>query len=76
MIPSSFPALKSVGGLLPRALLRNVFHLSHEIPKCTKETYGISSEERINEVIEQSWNRLYLRWKRFQEDHSWKAGRF
>ena len=64
----SFPAVHSTGGLFPRSVLRAVFQLSHhQLPKCTKDTYGLPDGTSINSAIEQSWSYLSSRWATFQQ---------
>jgi hypothetical protein len=63
---NEFQAIHSEGGLLPPDLLRRVLDPKEEVPGTRPEDYGLPENERINETITQSWNRLQRHWKEFR----------
>lgn len=63
---TEFQTIRSEGGLLPRDLLRRVLDPKEDVPGTRPEEYGLPENERINETITQSWNRLQRHWKEFR----------
>ena len=53
-----FQTIRSEGGLLPPDLLRRVIDPKAKLAGTRPEDYGLPQNERLNEVITQSWNRL------------------
>ncbi len=61
-----FQSIRSEGGLLPPDLLRRVIDPKEHLEGTRPEDYGLPQNERLNEVITQSWNRLCKHWAEFQ----------
>jgi hypothetical protein len=61
-----FQTLRSEGGLLPPDLLRRVIDPKATLEGVRAEDYGLPQDERINEVVTQSWNRLRKHWAEFR----------
>ena len=64
---SEFVSVRSVGGLLPSDLLREVAAGSRELDGTSAESYGLAPGERLNDHITRSWNRLTSVWDAFNE---------
>ena len=62
-----FQAIRSEGGLLPASLLRRVLERNTDLVGTQPENYGLPADERLNEVITQSWTRLLKHWTEFRE---------
>ena len=63
---TDFPTVRSEGGLLPPDLLRRVLDPKEKLEGTRPEDYGLPPDERLNEVITQSWNRLRKHWAGFR----------
>jgi type I restriction-modification system DNA methylase subunit len=63
---TEFQAIRSEGGLLPADLLRRVLDPNSGLAGTRPEDYGLPQNERLNEVITQSWNRLGRHWAEFR----------
>ncbi len=63
---NDFQTIRSEGGLLPPDLLRRVLDTKENLPGTRPEDYNLAPEERFNELITQSWNRLRKYWGDFQ----------
>jgi hypothetical protein len=61
-----FQSIRSEGGLLPPDLLRRVIDPKEKLEGTRPEDYGLPQNERLNEVITQSWNRLCKHWVEFR----------
>lgn len=61
-----FQTIRSEGGLLPADLLRRVLDRSTNLAGTRPGDYGLPEDERLNEVITQSWNRLLKHWAEFR----------
>ena len=61
-----FQTIRSEGGLLPPDLLRRVIDPRERLDGARPEDYGRPPDERLNEVITQSWNRLRKHWAGFR----------
>ena len=61
-----FQTIRSEGGLLPPDLLRRVIDPKAKLAGTRPEDYGLPQNERLNEVITQSWNRLRKHWAEFR----------
>ncbi|MBZ5554571.1 MAG: N-6 DNA methylase [Acidobacteriia bacterium] len=61
-----FQTIRSEGGLLPPDLLRRVLDPRAKLDGTRPEDYGLPQDERLNEVITQSWNRLRKHWTEFR----------
>lgn len=61
-----FQTIRSEGGLLPPDLLRRVIDPRGSLKGTRPEDYGLPQNERLNEVITQSWNRLRRHWGEFR----------
>jgi len=64
---SDFQTIHSEGGLLPPDLMRHILDPKEKIPGTQPEDYGLPENERINETITQSWNRLRRYWAEFRD---------
>jgi hypothetical protein len=67
---AEFQTIRSEGGLLPPDLLRRVLDPKEKLPGTRAEDYGLPQDERVNEVITQSWNRLRKHWAEFRTSAS------
>ena len=63
---NEFQTIRSEGGLLPPDLLRRVIDPKEKLDGTRPEDYGLPEDERLNEVITQSWNRLRKHWAEFR----------
>ena len=63
---TDFQTIHSEGGLLPPDLLRRVLDPKAKLDGTQPEDYGLPQDERLNEVITQSWNRLRKHWGEFR----------
>lgn len=68
-----FTTIRSEGGLLPTDLLARVRESGSGLPGTTPEAYHLAPNERLNEAITRSWNRLVGAWKAFEPERD-KAG--
>ncbi|MFN8017150.1 MAG: DNA methyltransferase [Acidimicrobiales bacterium] len=68
-----FTTIRSEGGLLPTDLLARVRESGSGLPGTTPEAYHLAPNERLNEAITRSWNRLVGAWKAFEPERA-KAG--
>lgn len=62
---SSFLTVRTEGALLPMDLLERVVEPSSDLEGLTPDTYHLAAGERVNEVINRSWNRLKAAWTSF-----------
>jgi hypothetical protein len=63
---NDFQTIRSEGGLLPPDLLRRVLVPKEQLDGTRPEDYGLPHDERLNEVITPSWNRLRKHWAEFR----------
>ena len=63
---NEFQTIRSEGGLLPPDLLRRVLDPKEKLDGTRPADYGLPVDERLNEVITQSWNRLRKHWAEFR----------
>lgn len=63
---TDFQTIRSEGGLLPTDLLRRVLDPKEKLEGTRPEDYRLLRDERLNEVITQSWNRLRRHWAEFR----------
>ncbi len=61
-----FTTIKTEGAILPTDLLQKIVDGSKDIEGITPESYHLDKAEKINEVINRSWNRLVGSWSSFQ----------
>jgi len=61
-----FQTIRSEGGLLPPDLLRRVLDRHSALAGTRPQDYGLSPEERFNEAITLSWNRLHKNYSEFR----------
>jgi hypothetical protein len=62
----TFTTIRSEGGLLPPDFLKQVAEGHPAIPALTPEAYHLAGNEKLNEAISRSWNRLLGAWSAFQ----------
>lgn len=63
---NEYETIRSEGGLLPIDLLRRISDPAEKLPGTLPEDYGLLKNDRLNETITQSWNRLLRHWRGFQ----------
>jgi hypothetical protein len=63
---NEFQTIRSEGGLLPADLLRRLLDPKEKLEGTRPEDYGLPQDERLNETITQSWNRLRKHWAEFR----------
>jgi hypothetical protein len=63
---TEFETIRSEGGLLPPDLLRRVLDPKAKLDGTRPEDYGLPEDERLNEAVTQSWNRLRKHWAQFR----------
>lgn len=63
---SSFNTIRIEGSLLSPDLLKRIVTSPEEVAGMNASDYNLASNERINEAINRSWNRLTTLWKAFQ----------
>jgi len=61
-----FQTIRSEGGLLPPDLLRRVIDPNGKLGGTQPEDYSLAPDERLSDVITQSWSRLRKRWEEFR----------
>jgi hypothetical protein len=61
-----FETIRSEGGLLPPDLLRRVLDPKEKLIGTRPEDYALLEDERLNEAVTQSWNRLRKHWAQFR----------
>lgn len=64
---NTFISVKIEGALLSPDLLERIVIAPEEVEGLTPSDYHLVGNERINEVINRSWNRLTAIWQSFQE---------
>jgi hypothetical protein len=64
---SSFTTVKTEGAILPADLLQRVAD-GREVEGLRPEDYHLAANERLNEAISRSWNRLLGVWQGFDHD--------
>ena len=62
-----FENIHSEGGLLPPDLLKRIAEGDKGIPGLSPQSYHLAKGERLNEMINRSWNRLLGAWASFRE---------
>lgn len=67
MSRSTFTAIRTEGGLLPREILERVAAQDPELPGLAQEHFHLPPNERLGEAINRSWNRLLGLWEAFSE---------
>lgn len=63
----AFTTVRTEGGLMPMDLLARVAAGGDGLPGFSPEAYHLAPDERLNEAISRSWNRLVGTWTRFNE---------
>lgn len=58
-----FSAIRTEGALLPADFLLKVSEGDPSVPGLSPSGYHLLENERLNEAINRSWNRLVPRWK-------------
>lgn len=61
-----FTTIHTEGGILPQDILLHIAQLDKSLDYLSVSDYGLLESEKINEVINISWNRLQSAWKSFQ----------
>jgi len=62
-----FQTIRSEGGLLPPDLLRRLLDPKGKLDGARPEDYSLPQDERLSDVITQSWSRLRKRWAEFRK---------
>lgn len=63
-----FTTIKTEGGLLPPDILQKITSFDKSIDGLSLESYQLNPNERINEAISRSWNRLVNAWQFFKKE--------
>ncbi len=63
---SPFTTIRTEGGLLPADLLQRIVS-GKDLPGLRPEDYHLAANERLNEAISRSWNRLLGVWQSFDD---------
>ncbi len=63
-------AITSTGALLPRDLLERIAAGDPTLEGTKAETYGLAPDDRLNNAIAQSWNRLGTLWEQFTAEEA------
>ncbi len=67
--PTTFPTIRTEGGLLPTDLLSQV--AAGSLPGMSPEVdYHLAPREKLNEAVSRSWNRLLAAWAAFKVAHA------
>ncbi len=61
-----FTAVRTEGAILPADLLQRIDNLDHSLGGLAPEDYHLPSGVKLNEAINQSWNRMKGAWSAFQ----------
>jgi len=61
-----FTTIRAEGGLLPASLLQRIADGDGDLTGLTPEDYHLIPGERLNEVINRSWNRALAAWESFK----------
>ncbi len=61
-----FSTIRSEGALLPSDLLQRIAEGDRNVPGLTPEAYHLAGNEKLNEAVSRSWNRLLGVWGAFQ----------
>ena len=61
-----FTTIRSEGALLPPGLLQRIAEGDRKVPGLTAEAYHLTGNEKLNEAVSRSWNRLLGVWAAFQ----------
>ena len=61
-----FTTIRSEGALLPPDLLQRIVEGDRKVPGLTPEAYHLVGNEKLNEAVSRSWNRLLGVWAVFQ----------
>lgn len=61
-----FTTIRAEGGLLPASLLQRIADGDGDLTGLTPEDYHLIPGERLNEVINRSWNRALAAWESFR----------
>jgi hypothetical protein len=61
-----FTAVRTEGAILPADLLQRIDNLDHSLGGLSPEDYHLPSGVKLNEAINQSWNRMKGAWNAFQ----------
>ena len=64
---SNYSCIRIEGGLLSLDLLDRLINSPEEMDGLKKDDYHLVGNERLNEAINRSWNRICTLWKSFQE---------
>ncbi len=70
-----FSAIRTEGALLPADFLLKVSEGDPSVPGLSPSDFHLLENERLNEAINRSWNRLITIWKNFKKRHSLFANR-
>ena len=66
--------ITSTGALLPRDLLERIAAGDPTLEGTDAEAYGLTPDDRLNNAIAQSWNRLGTLWEQFTAEEAVHAG--
>ena len=70
LVPVAMTTITSTGALLPRDLLDRVTAGDPTLEGTHAETYGLAPDDRLNNGIAQSWNRLGTLWEQFTAEEA------
>jgi len=62
-----FTTIKTEGALLPAELLKRLADGDRQLEGLTPESYHLSKNEKINEVVNRAWNRCVGAWQAFSK---------
>jgi len=62
-----FTSIQTVGAILPPDLLKRIFSIDSDLDGLKAKDYHLSEGEKLNEVINRSWNVLQGYWKSFRK---------
>ena len=68
MSRSAPPAIRTVGGLLPRDTLDRIAQGDDELDGTDQSSYHVPQNERLGERIDSAWSRMRVLWEAFRQD--------
>lgn len=65
---NTFTTIRTEGAILPPDLLQRIADGDRAVPGLRAEDYHVEAGRKLNEAINEAWNRLLVAWARFKKD--------
>ncbi len=65
---NTFTTIRTEGAILPPDLLQRIADGDRAVPGLRAEDYHVEAGRKLNEAINEAWNRLLVAWSRFKKD--------